>query len=173
MKKYFILIIFILLLPLALTAQKSVIPDCRIWKPASFCAVPEGARRFSITKADTLRQITIDCKKLDEQSCTGVWLKLHRHYGRKFELKSGFKNITLQRIDGSKVHPVAVWWNAFGESGSGKAVYLSSAFTTNSLIMKYGLHRTADLIMIFPQAFPGDKIIIDGYVEAEILNLFR
>ena len=171
LRKFLCLLTLCVLTSIPLSAQRSVVPDCKIWKPASFCDLIKGARYFPITHADFFMHKNEDCIKLDKDNCVGVWLKLNRRYGRKFELKSGFENITLLRADGSKANPIAIWWNNFGRPNNGKSAYLSSEMTTNSLVMKYGLHRTADLIMIFPQASPGDKIIVEGYVEATILNL--
>lgn len=168
MKKGFVFLF--LLYSFALSAQKSVVPDCRIWQPASFCDSIREARFFPIWRAGTFFRDEVDCKKLDQDKYAGVWLKLNRHYGRKFELKSGLDNIKLVRKDGSKVTPTAVFFGYPNEGNPKRPIYLSSGMTTNSLILKYGLRRTADLIMIFPAAEPGDKVIIDDYVEAVILK---
>ncbi|HBX51386.1 MAG: hypothetical protein A2275_00680 [Bacteroidetes bacterium RIFOXYA12_FULL_35_11] len=151
-------------------AQKNKNLKCALWKPASFCEIPQKIKIHGFTCSETQLFIT-PCETLNEdKSNTGVIFKLPRKYGKKFQMVSGFKNIKLVRQkNGETVNPIALILAVRNPKTSIREYdYYSSKFTTKTFQFFWGIRRYLEFIMIFPGAEKGDKIIFDDIVEAEI-----
>ena len=165
MKTICIILFAFFLTNVSFSQSKSVI-KCSIWKPTSFCNIPDSLNLPS-WRADNLTIESVQCEQLDKKNnLIGVWIKLSKKDGSSFLLESNFKNISLvKKNNQEKISPEAILWNL---AYSDKHGYISSNFKTNSFKAKFGTHKNIDLIIIFTNAEKGDKIIIDNFVEAEI-----
>ncbi|OFX36849.1 MAG: hypothetical protein A2X08_14545 [Bacteroidetes bacterium GWA2_32_17] len=143
--------------------SRSVI-QCKIWRPESFCNIPDSISLPS-WRADSLKIESVSCEQLDKiENPVGVWLVLSKKNGSSFSMVSGLKNINIVKKNSKKIiPPTAILWNlAFSD----KHGYLSSNFKTNSFKAKFASKKKIDLIIIFPGAEKGDKVIIDDFIEA-------
>lgn len=94
-----------------------------------------------------------------------VWLTVTVGGKSKFNLDSYLKNITLETTAGKHVHPVAI---AFGApSGSSKEAKLISD-KTKVKELKVIFTNRVDVFMFFEGANPGDHLIFDDFVLAEV-----
>ncbi|OFX29113.1 MAG: hypothetical protein A2X08_01385 [Bacteroidetes bacterium GWA2_32_17] len=142
-------------------AQNKTEIECKIWNPNSFCVIPD-----SIYLADRVFAIHSEwkedkCEHIDSlKNLTGVWLTFNIKKGCSLSFKTNFDNIKLIK------------------KGSGQKVGLFAIYTSRKYFMtsikakKFTYHlktgRKIDIIMLFPQAEKGDKIIIDDFIETEI-----
>lgn len=143
--------------------SRSVI-QCKIWRPESFCNIPDSLS-LPNWRADSTTIESISCEQLDKsENPVGVWLVLSKKDGSSFYLLSGLKNINLVKRNSKKIiPPTAILWDfAFSEKNG----YLSSNFKTNSFKAKFASKKKLDLIIIFSDVEKGDKVIIDGFIEA-------
>lgn len=158
------IILFAFIMTTGCYAQSKSVVKCSIWKPASFCNIPDSLS-LPNWSADSLTIVSVSCEKLNNKSgLVGVWLKLSRKDGSSFMIESDMRNITLVKKNDQKIiQPAAVYWNLGENKG-----YMSSNVKTNSFKAKFGTQKRIDLIFIFPDAEAGDKIIIKDFIEAVI-----
>lgn len=161
-----------LFLVINLFAQESKDIKCRIWRPRSYCEMPDSLTGFNSLNCIFCNEDNISCSDINKMGfVTAVWITIPVEYGNHFKIKSGFKNISLiKKSDGKIVHPAAIklsynnkYKNRFEEK------YLSSNIKV--FWMNYHLDKNLkkfDLILIFPSAEKGDKIVFDHYFKTEI-----
>ena len=135
--------------------------NCKIWKPKSFCEIPDSiylAYRVFAIQSEWKEET---CEELDKvKGLTGVWLTFNIKNNCKLLLKSDFENFKLiKKSNGQQVNLYALHKS-------------KKNFTTSIKAKKYKYTlkggRKINIIMLFPEAEKGDKIIIDNFIEAEI-----
>lgn len=169
MNKIIIILILTLMSQNTFAQSKSVI-NCEIWQPNSFCDIPDSLITLPrIIKAKSAFVKTIDCEELNKvENLKAVWLTLTTKDGASFMFESNFENISLIKSNAeNKIHPYAILWD---DSFSSELCYISSDFKTNNYKSKFSFQKKIDLILLFIDAEKGDKIIIDNFIKAEILN---
>ncbi len=171
--KNLIVLIFVSFLTIGAFAQSKSVVSCKIWNPESFCDIPDSLITMPrIINADTVFAYSISCNDIDKkENKTAVWLTLSTKDGSSLMFVSGFKNISLiNKTNDKKIHPFAILWSDFtyNENGKSNLHYMTSAFKTSKYKSKFSFQKKIDLILIFPNAEKGDKIIIDDFIEAEI-----
>jgi len=141
-------------------AQNKTEMNCKIWKPKTFCEIHD-----SIYLADRVFGIQAEwkeetCVELDMvKNLTGVWLTFTNKKNCKLFLKSNFENFKLiKKSNGQKINLSALY--------SKKGFITSIKAKKFTFTLKKG--RIINIIMLFPEAEKGDKIIIDDFIEAEI-----
>lgn len=158
------IILFALFLTLVINAQTKTEINCKIWKPKSFCEIPD-----SIYFADRVFGMKSSwkfttCQQLDSinnsNNLIGVWLTFYNKKSSSLNFKTNFENIKLiKKNNGQKVNLSAIY-------------FANKIFYTSIEAKKYKNHFKAkhkvNFIMLFPQADKGDKIVIDDFIEAEI-----
>ncbi len=154
-------ILFLLLISVISIAQTKTDINCKIWDTDNYCDIPDslhlGDRLFAINCQVTSQK----CDKIDSlRTMTGVWLSFYNKKGCKLRFKTDFANIRLYK----KSTEQAIKLYAIHNSGK--------YFMTILKAKRYNYHikgkRNVNVIMLFPEAEKGDKIIIDGFIEAEI-----
>jgi len=170
MKKYLILSI-VVCITIITSAQTNSNIKCRIWKPQSFCNIPDSLTGIWGIYCRQCSWNPINCSEIDKMgNMTGVWLTIPINNGRRFMLKNEFKNISLiKKIDGKKIHPYAIldFFNYEKNGNPNEQKYIIS-IKAKRFFVKLKNDKKFDLILIFPNAEKGDKIIIDKYLETEI-----
>ena len=134
------------------------------WKKLTcFCNVPDSLSLPS-WRADSLQIESVSCEQLDKKNnLIGIWLKLSEKDGSSFLLKGNFKNINQEKKNSKEIiYPEAIYWNLAYDDQHG---YINSNFKTNGVKVKFGTHKIIDLIIIFPNAEKGDKLIIKDFIE--------
>ena len=109
MKKYLILSI-VICLTITIDAQTNSNIKCKIWKPQSFCNIPDSLTGIWSSFCLVCASGSIPCTEIDTmENMTGVWLSIPINISNKFKLKSHFKNISLiKKSDGKIIHPYAM-----------------------------------------------------------------
>lgn len=103
---------------------------------------------------------TTSCSRLSEdKSLKAVWLKGKTDKEIKIAVKEGFTNMFLLKSDGRKINPEAIshYYPGVGVIMEYKGKYFNMMFKDK-----------LELILFFKDAEDGDKIILDGKVEAVI-----
>lgn len=103
---------------------------------------------------------TISCSHLESvNNITAIWLKGKTSKKITISIKDGFKNILLVKSDGRKLSPEAI-------SHYYKGLGVISGYTGKyfDLIFK----DKVELILFFKDAEEGDKISVDGIIEAVV-----
>jgi len=135
-------------------AIKSIKPregsSCRIWKTKDVCAPPDSLKFPYGIDCDAC-EYSYSCKEINKKELTAVILRIYKRSG--FILKNGFHSIKLTRADGKKIEPFAISVDRYMNN-----------------VKKLGVNfkNVVDMILLFPEAAPGDKISIEGLVEAVI-----
>jgi hypothetical protein len=96
-----------------------------------------------------------------------LWLTVTVGGKSKFNLESYLKNITLETSKGKHMHPVAIAIGApSGNSKEGKLI----SDKTKVKELKVIFSNRVDLFMFFDGANPGDRLIFDDFVLAEVVE---
>lgn len=94
-----------------------------------------------------------------------VWLTVTVGGKSKFNLDSYLKNISLENSSGKHIHPVAIAIGApSGNSKEGKLI----SDKTKVKELKVIFSNRVDIFMFFDGASPGDRLIFDDFVLAEV-----
>ena len=171
MKKIFIVSAMFLLV-ISASGQTREIIRCRIWKTKSFCTLPNSVSVPETAKYAVGASVTrVLCTELDKQNLVGVWITIRETSTNAFRLKDNFSNIYIMRKDTEdKIYPVA-YMNRAAPAGNneGNPQFLSNKSTFGGECV-YELKPTAkyDLFILFEAAEIGDKLVIEGFLEAEI-----
>jgi hypothetical protein len=105
---------FLILIALFMTfitnAQKKTDISCKIWKPKSFCEIPD-----SIYLADRVFAMHSEwkeekCEEIDKAgNLTGVWLTFNNVKKCKLLFKTNFENFKLiKKSNGKTIYPYAI-----------------------------------------------------------------
>jgi len=131
-------------------ACKKPVSSCRIWKTKDLCGSIDSLK-FPYGIECNNCEYSLDCKEYNSKKLTAVVLRVYKKSG--FTLEKNFQNIHLTRANGKKYNPVAISVDRF-MSGVSKA--------------RVNFKNVVDIILLFPEAGPGDKVSIEGVVEAMI-----
>lgn len=141
--------------------------SCTLYDASSLCSVVRAYKFPGKVSMDndgnysTHRTMkTMSCNRLaDIENVKAVWLKGITSKKLSFSILEGFKNIVLLKSDGSKIYPVAI---SHYYSGLG----VISDYTGKHFDMIF--KDKVELILFFKEAGEGDKIFIDGIIEAAV-----
>lgn len=103
---------------------------------------------------------TISCSHLEAvNNITAVWLKGKTSKKITLSIKDGFKNILLLKSDGRKISPEAIshYYKGLGVISGYSGKYFDMIFKDK-----------VELILFFKDAEEGDKISVDGIIEAVV-----
>ena len=90
------LIILAIVITVITYAQTNSNIKCRIWKPQSFCDIPDSLTGIWGIYCRQCSWNPINCSEIDKMgNMTGVWLTIPTNNGSRFKLKNEFKNISL------------------------------------------------------------------------------
>ncbi|MBA3665675.1 MAG: hypothetical protein H0W61_15935 [Bacteroidetes bacterium] len=139
---------------------------CTIWNTNSFCNASAIDEQNNIRmECDDCELNMISCSELDSiRGMKAVWLYCNAPKG-KFRIKTAFKNITLVRSSGEIVNPKAVRIGNITEGEKEPKMY-NNDFKAKDLTVNF--KKDLDIFLFFQDAKPGDKIFIDGFIQAEI-----
>jgi hypothetical protein len=169
-----ICLIFILTFLSAISfAQKNSVLKCKIWKPESFCNLPDS---LNIPMSITGRNCTWDfktCEEINKEGLlTGVWLSFKRVSDSCFFLESKYKNISLVKKSNKEVvHPSAIlWFNSHDlDNNNCKAGFeYMTVFKVKYYKVNFKPKEKTDMILLFREAENGDEIIIDDFIQTLI-----
>ncbi len=108
----------------------------------------------------TLR--TISCTRLEKiPNVKAVWIKGKTNKEMVVSIKRGFKNVILLKSDGRKLKPEAI-------SHYYKGLTVISEYKGRFLNLLF--NDKVELILFFKDVESGDKVIIDGTIEAMVNN---
>lgn len=172
MKKITI-ILFSFCLTFGTIAQKVSIVKCKIWKPESFCTFPDSLKTSGTFCLDcTWKNKT--CKQIDKKKrLIGVWITFTAENDTSFILANKFKNISLVRKNNKKIlHPFAfLHWDQIYVDHKLIFEYIYMTYIRSKhYFLTFKTKVDVDIILIFPYAEEGDKIIIDNFLQAEITD---
>lgn len=105
---------------------------------------------------------TISCSKLENvPNIKAVWLKGKISKKMTIAIKEGFKNILLVKSDGREINPEAIshYYPGLGVISDYTGKHFEMIFKDN-----------VELILFFKDAEDGDKVMIDGVIEAVVKN---
>ncbi len=137
-----------------------------LYEGISFCSMLQaykfvGKVRLNDVGYSTMVQ-TISCSRIAKlPNIKAIWLKGRTDKEIILSVKRKFKNIVLVKQDGSEFHPEAIshYYKGLGAISEYRGRYFEMLFTDN-----------VELILFFKNAEEGDKIIIDGTIEALVKN---
>jgi hypothetical protein len=124
--------------------------SCRIWKTQDLCSTPNNLKYPYLIECD-LCNYDVDCKELCKKGATAVIFRIYKKSG--FTLDKGFKSIALVKPDGRKFEPLAI---------------SIDRYMSNVKKLRVKFTKVIDIVMLFPEAAPGDKVIIEGAGEAVV-----
>ncbi|MBP7808036.1 MAG: hypothetical protein KA163_01970 [Bacteroidia bacterium] len=168
------------MVPNGMTEEKSITsmpplnlsPNAKsyLWNPASFNHnVDEASGDFKLN-CNVCEFDYISGSQLDNKNYKGVWMRVTKDKKVKFQIETGLKNISLIRIEGSKVtvlHPIAIGID--GPQWREKEwTYLSNKFKTKDATYRFGDH--IDFYFVFENARVGDRLVIDDFVETVVVE---
>lgn len=141
-----------------------------LYESSSLCAVIRaykfpgkvglGDGDVTIPRHYKLNLKIISCSHLEStNTIKAVWLKGKTDDKITLSLKDGFKNIVLLKSNGRKLHPEAV--SHYYQGRGAISGYSGRRF---SMVFK----RKMELILFFKNAEVGDKILVNGVIEAII-----
>ncbi|MCW3104229.1 MAG: hypothetical protein JWO09_2669 [Bacteroidetes bacterium] len=135
------------------------VKTCKFWDVKSFCDLPRNTSfPYSVNCMDCEHDY-INCTDLKDVKA--IWMTITVKGSHQLQLESKFKNITLTHAAGGKPsHPVAV--------AISNDAYLGKEFKAKKFTANY--KQQIDVFLFFPEAQPGDVILINGQVEAIIEN---
>jgi hypothetical protein len=157
------------------SAQVKVNAKCTFWNPQSFCEISDTLNIPMQAHGKDVKWNILTCQQINTSNeLQGVHVRFSSKSVSTFAIESRFKNISLKKKDGNKTyHPYAILW--YGTEYNDKSCkmvsfigYLTSQFTAKEYTVTYELNKPYDLIMLFFGAAPGDKIVIDDFLEVEI-----
>lgn len=123
---------------------------CRIWQTQDLCSTPDNLKFPYLIECDQCNY-NVDCKEFVKKGAIAVVFRVYKKTG--FTLDKGFESIQLIKPDGRRFTPLAISIDR----------YMSSV---KKLRVKFT--KMIDVLMLFPEAEPGDKVIIEGAGEATI-----
>jgi len=164
------IILFALFLTIVTHAQSESVVKCNIWKPASACDLPKSLNVPTQWSCRNCFWTYKECEKINKKSWTGVWLTFNKETDSTFYFKSHYKNISLTNKKTNKIiHPKAIAWYPICMSNPNCDLeFMPKSLRTKEFIVNFKPKTNVDLILIFDSAEPGDKLIIDNFIEAEI-----
>lgn len=153
--------------------QNISIVKCKIWKPESFCDLPDSIKTPGSYCLDcTLKNKT--CKQIEKKkNLVGVWITFTAETDTTFVLANKFKNISLVRKNNKKeIRPYAFlhWDQIFSDHKLiFEYVYMTFVRSKNYYLI-FKAKTQVDIIFIFPGAEKSDKIVIDNFLQVEITD---
>lgn len=138
---------------------------CKLWETNSYCDYPKETYFPSPINCNGCEFHYSSCKEITNKNIKAVWITVNNRR-IKFKLTTGLENITLQRYsDNTFVSPIGI---AFGNKTSdGKSIlFLNKDFKTNGFTGQF--KQQLDLFILFEEPKIGDKLFIDGFLQAEI-----
>lgn len=143
----------------AVSEEKMNSYRCTIWDGASFCSVVKGFKFPGQVSIDGKIE-TMACSKLgDIDNLKAVWVKGKTSKELDLSFSEGFKNIVIQKSDGTKITPVAIshYYKGLGVISGYKGKRFEMIFKDK-----------VEMILFFKNVEEGDKIIIDKTIEAVV-----
>ncbi len=168
------------MVPNGMTEEKSITsmpplnlsPNAKsyLWNPASFNHNVDAATGDFKLNCNDCEFDYISGAQLDNKNYKGVWMRVTKDKKITFNLETGLKNISLIRMEGSKVtvlHPIAV--GVDGPQWREKEwTYLSNKFKAKDATYRFGTH--IDFFFVFESARVGDRLVIDDFVETVVVE---
>lgn len=140
-----------------------------IYSSSSLCSVVQAYKfpgkvnmddESNFTGHRTLK--TMPCSRMEDmENIKAVWIKGKTSKKFTLALNEGLKNIVLHKSDGRKIYPVAI-------SHYYKGLGVISDYSGRHFDMTF--KDKVELILFFKDAEEGDKVIIDGTLEAVLKN---
>jgi hypothetical protein len=162
-------------LSLLTSAQTEVNSTCNIGAVKYFCNNYDSLNIPSNTRAKECRYRFLTCKQIARKNhLTCVHIKFSSQTDSTFLLESKFENISLKRkVDGKVIHPFAILsYTAQYISPNGSETlfigFITKSFKAKEYIVSYKLNLQYDLVLLFRGAEPGDKIVIDNFIDVDI-----
>lgn len=152
-------------------AQKVSIEKCKIWKPASFCTIPDSLKSTGAFCMDcTWKEKT--CKQIDKnKGLVGIWITFISESDTSFKLDNKFGNISVIKKKSQKaIHPYAFlnWGEYYSDHKMNFGYQYMTYLKSKNYFLTFKSKEKVDVIFIFRGAEKGDKIIIDNFLQAEI-----
>jgi hypothetical protein len=173
--KNFVLTLALICFSLLASAQNKVKAKCTFWTPPSLCEISDTLNIPMQARGKDVKWNILTCQQINSSNeLQGIHVRFTSKSVSTFSIESRFKNISLKKKDSDKTyHPYAILW--YGTEYNDKSCkmvsfigYLTSQFTAKEYTVTYELNKPYDLIMLFYRAAPGDKIVIDNFLEVEI-----
>jgi hypothetical protein len=142
---------------------------CKLWDTKSFCNNAVTRPDLTINMECKDCEFTfISCHDIDNMSnIKGVWLTVDVNDKGKFRIESFFNNMSLERADGKIIHPVALGVGA-SPNDIKEPKYYSNNFKAKKLVATF--KKQIDIFLFFENPKIGDKIFIDNFIQAEIME---
>ena len=168
-----LLIVVLSFFTVAAFGQAREIIKCRIWKPKSFCEIPNTVNipenaKFSVGVSITNMQ----CSELDKmKNVMAIWVTVREKNVNELRLKDNFNNVRLIRKEsGDTLQPIAYMSRSKpAGKAEGNPQYLSSKSSFGGeCVYELKPRERYDLFIVFETVEAGDKLIIDDFFEAEV-----
>ncbi len=138
------------------------VKSCKIWNTNNFCDFPKLAKFATSLDCDLVDFDYIDCQTVNQKNnLVAVWLTINSNGKSSFQIESSLKNIRHVNAKGKAQNPIMI-----GISGDDK--FLGPNFKARKMTVNY--NKQIDVFLLFPNAKPGEKIIINNLIEALIEN---
>ena len=155
---------------------QSVKSKIRLWQPESFCNMPDDINIcYKISCRDCSWKYA-GCEKIDKKKLKAVRITFCSSVDSTLSLTSKFENISLQSKNSGRIlHPVAILMaesdfnHDTGESYHYMS-YMTNHFKVEYYTLTFDTDVPYDLILLFDDAVAGDNIVIDNFIQGEILK---
>jgi hypothetical protein len=167
--KKIILILTVLIMTIPVLGQTDSTIICRLWKPDSFCKLPDSINLPDVIYFASATMRSISCHQLDtNKNMTGVWVTFKVRNATELHLKSNFENISLiNSLNKDTVHPVAILKKQ-RFMNSNEPQYDYHDFVTEDHYFAFAPKRKYDLFVLFTKINAGDKLVIENLLEGKI-----
>jgi hypothetical protein len=151
------------------TFRQSQNAKCIIWNTNSFCNNAVSRPELSINiECSDCELNTMSCHNIDKMpDVKAVWLTINVSGKGKFRIESNFNNFSLERSNGEIAHPVAMGVGA-SPSDVKEPKYYSANFKATKAVTTF--KKQIDIFLFFENAKVGDKVKIDNFIQAEIVE---
>jgi hypothetical protein len=166
--------IFFFLATITLACSCSAQDQCRLWKPASFCDIPDTLVTFTLIHGENVTWHTLSCTEFDKKKneMTGVWITIRNSKDTAFSISTRYRNIRLLRkSDGKVIRPYAILWDDWNPSKNiSENVFMTRKFRARKYNVFFNHKKKFDLIIIFKDANPGDTVVIDDFIKVAVTD---
>jgi len=167
--KKIIITLTAVVMTIAVFGQTESIVKCSIWKPKSYCQLPDSISYFKGLNFSNASMVGISCRQLDTMhNCVGVRVTFQDKNVSSLDMKSHYENISLVINNGKQtIHPIAFLENP-KSNYNGLPEYMDNTSTADKYNIALEPRKRYDLFIIFSSASIGDKLIIENFLETKI-----
>jgi hypothetical protein len=138
---------------------------CRLWKPISYCHLPDSVKLPDVVYFASVTMTAISCFQLDTiKGLKGLRVTFKGKNISELHLKSNFENIyVVNKISMDTIHPIAILKKQKFENLD-EPQYDYCDFQAEDHYFTFIPERKYDLFLLFRNANIGDRLVIEDLI---------